>query len=92
MGLALDFTIRGNIAKLVNETIREYKKIDILVNSAGIGNFATIKDPNFNDIYTDLRTINEEAPIELTRLAVPYLEQTNGSIIFIASILGRNPV
>lgn len=92
MGLQLDLTIPGNIERLVNETIKAYKTIDILVNVAGIGNFATITDPNFNQIYSDVRRINEEAQVELTRLSVPYIVNNNGTIIFIASILARNPV
>lgn len=92
LGLQLDLTIPGNTAKLVNETIKAYKKIDVLVNIAGIFNSATIQDPNFNEVYRDVKSINEEAPVELTRLCAPYIVNTNGAIIFIASILARNPV
>lgn len=92
LGLQLDLTIPGNIGKLVNKTIKAYGTIDILVNSAGIGDFATIQDPNFNRVYTDVKTINQDAPTELTRLCAPYVTNTNGSVIFIGSILGRNPV
>lgn len=92
LGLQLDLTIPGNIGILVNETIKAYKKIDVLVNVAGIGNFATITAPNFNDVYSSVQLINENAPVELTRLCVPYILNTNGTIAFIASILARNPV
>ncbi|KAJ6638735.1 3-oxoacyl-[acyl-carrier-protein] reductase FabG [Pseudolycoriella hygida] len=91
LGIALDLTIPGNVAILINETIKSYDKIDVLVNCAGIGLFANIQDPNFNDVYSQVRAINEEAHVEMTRLAAPYILNANGAIIFIASRLARNP-
>jgi len=92
LGLQLDFSFTGNIAKLVNATVSAFKKIDIVVHCAGMAQFATIEDPTFNDVYAETRVVNEEAGVELVRLTVPYVQQTNGSIILIASILGRNPI
>lgn len=63
-----------------------------MVNAAGIGLVAAIEDPNFNQFYNDVRKINEEATVEVTRLAAPYIKSSNGSVIFTASILGWNPV
>lgn len=92
LGLRLDLTEQGNCAKLVNATVTAHSKIDILVNAAGIGLVAAIEDPNFNQFYNDVRKINEEATVEVTRLAAPYIKSSNGSVIFTASILGWNPV
>ncbi|KAG4069046.1 hypothetical protein HA402_008357 [Bradysia odoriphaga] len=92
LALRLDLSNRGNCAKLVNATIATYGKIDILVNNAGIGRVAPILDPNFNEFYDEVKKINEQASVEVTRLAAPYIQSSNGSVIFIASILGWNPV
>ncbi|XP_037033519.1 uncharacterized oxidoreductase SERP2049-like [Bradysia coprophila] len=92
LALRLDLSNRGNCAKLVNATIAAYGKIDVLVNNAGIGLVAPIQDPNFNEFYSQVRKINEEASVEVTRLAAPYIQSSSGSVIFIASILGWNPV
>lgn len=92
MAIKLDLSIPGNVAKLFNATITAYKRIDVLANVAGIGNFAAIQAPNFNEVYIATRTINEEAAIELTRLAAPYIQSSHGSIIFTTSLLARNPV
>lgn len=92
LGIQLDLTIPGNVARLVNETVRAYGGIDILVNNAGIGSFATIQDPSFKDVYYASRAINEEVQIDVTRLAVPYISKNNGTIIFTSSLFARNPV
>ncbi|XP_037042369.1 3-oxoacyl-[acyl-carrier-protein] reductase FabG-like [Bradysia coprophila] len=92
IGLQLDLTIPGNVAKLVNETIEAYGHIDILVNNAGIGSFATIQDPKFIDVYLESRAINEEAQIDLTSLVAPYIVERNGTIILMTSLFARNPV
>ncbi|KAG4070022.1 hypothetical protein HA402_013682 [Bradysia odoriphaga] len=92
IGLQLDLTIPGNAAILVNETISAYGHIDFLVNNAGIGSFATIQDPNFKNVYLESRAINEEAQIDVTRLAAPYIVNRNGTIILMASLFARSPV
>jgi len=92
LALRLDLSDLGNCAKLVNQTISRYSKIDVLINAAGIGLVANILDPNFNQFYSQVRQINEEASVEVTRLAAPYIQRSNGSVIFTASILGWNPV
>lgn len=92
LGIQLDLTIPGNVARLVNETVRAYGGIDILINNAGIGSFATIQDPSFKDVYYASRAINEEVQIDVTRLAVPYISKNNGTIIFTSSLFARNPV
>jgi len=92
LAIQLDLTTPGNVAKLVNATISNFKKIDIVVSNAGIGLISPIQDPNYNNVYGQVKRINEEAGIELVRVAVPHLEKTHGSIIMVASILGRNPI
>lgn len=92
MALQLDLTIPGNVAKLFNETITAYGRIDVLANVAGVGNFALLQSPNFNEVLEQLRAIIVDVAVELTRLSAPYIQSSNGSIVFMTSILARNPV
>jgi len=92
LGIPLDLTLPGNVERLVNRTITYFGKIDILVNCAGTLFLASIQNPNYTDIYRRTNRINEEMPVELVRLAAPYLNKTNGSIVLIASILARMSV
>lgn len=92
MGIRADLTIPGDAAKLINETIASFKKIDVLVNVAGILDFSRIDDPNYNKIFTKVRANNVDGPMELTRLAAPHIQNTKGSVIFIGSAAAQHPV
>lgn len=92
MGIVLDLTVPGNMQILINETIKYYKKIDIVVNGAGVGLFASITDPIFQENYKQNKLVNEDLAVELTILSLPYLAITRGSIVLIASIVASNPV
>ena len=92
LGISLDLSDLGNVAKLVNKTITAFNRIDVLVNAAGINNMASIDNPNFNKISREMKIVNEEAPVELSRLCIPHVERSRGSIVFISSIMGWNPV
>lgn len=63
-----------------------------MVASAGIAYFNAIQDENFNEYLQESRKVNEDAGIELARLTSSYIQSSNGSMIFIASLLGWNPV
>jgi NAD(P)-dependent dehydrogenase (short-subunit alcohol dehydrogenase family) len=73
--------------ELVADTIDEFGRIDCLVNSAGIiirGSVDELSDDNWRDTLT----INLDVPFFLSRAALPYLLQTGGSIVNIASDWG----
>ena len=73
--------------ELVAETIDEFGSIDCLVNAAGVllrGNAEGSSD----DIWRDTLAINLDVPFYLSRAALPYLLQTEGSIVNVASYWG----
>ncbi|CAG2112433.1 unnamed protein product [Medioppia subpectinata] len=86
--IVADVTKSGDLEKLMNETIKTFGKLDVLVNNAGIGQASHIKDPNFIKVFDNLIRLNLRAYLKLTHLAVPYLEATNGTVISISSIAG----
>jgi NAD(P)-dependent dehydrogenase (short-subunit alcohol dehydrogenase family) len=73
--------------ELVAETIDEFDSIDCLVNSAGIllrGNAEETSD----DDWRDTLTVNLDVAFYMSRAALPYLLQTEGSIVNVASDWG----
>jgi short-subunit dehydrogenase len=72
---------------LIDETIRVFKKIDILVNNVGVsmrGNVADLNPEVFSTIYKS----NFLAAVNPTIKALKYLRFSKGSIVFISSIAG----
>ncbi|KAI6192111.1 Short-chain dehydrogenase reductase SDR domain containing protein [Aphelenchoides bicaudatus] len=70
---------------IVSKTIEKFKRIDILVNAAGIGakpgaDFQSMENFDF------IMAVNCRAPVQLALFCVPHLEKTKGCIINISSI------
>ncbi|OTF76125.1 dehydrogenase/reductase SDR family member 2-like protein [Euroglyphus maynei] len=73
--------------KLIEETVKEFGRLDFLVNNAGIATAAqSISSENFMDEFDKVFAINVRAAVQLIRLSVPYLEKTKGNIVNISSI------
>lgn len=80
----------GFLAKLVDETIQELGRLDIVVNNAGGSISKPMLDTRVEDLEASFH-FNVSAPFELSRLAVPHmLEYGGGSIVNIGSVAGRN--
>jgi 3-oxoacyl-[acyl-carrier protein] reductase len=77
-----------DVQKMVDETIKKFKKIDILVNNAGIYPFNPLKDMTEQqwDLVID---INLKGVFNCTRAVIPHMIQHKyGKIISIASVEG----
>jgi NAD(P)-dependent dehydrogenase (short-subunit alcohol dehydrogenase family) len=73
--------------KIVNEAIREFGKIDVLVNNAGLYDESTLIEGSM-DVYDKLFDVNVRSVIALTQLATPHLIKSKGNIVNISSELG----
>jgi 3-oxoacyl-[acyl-carrier protein] reductase len=70
------------------ESISKYKKIDGLVNNAGINRLNHIQDSTLND-WNDMLDVNLTAPYRLIKLISPIMINNKfGRIVNIASIFG----
>ena len=76
----------GSIKDAVKEIVGKYKKIDILINNAGVISWEHLKDQKYDDIEDQVRT-NLEGVIKVTRAVLPHITET---IINIASGAGKN--
>ena len=74
-----DLTVDSVIKNVVDECIKVFGKINILVNSAGIIKFGHIENMNFTD-YNEVMNANVTSVIKLTQMCVPHLIAEKGFI------------
>ena len=87
--LPLDVTNKGEITIAVEQTIKHFGCIDVLVNNAGFGIVGAAEAFTDEQVRSQLET-NLYAPIEITRAVLPYMrKQRNGRILQISSVGGR---
>ena len=83
-----DMTNNNDLDKLINETLHNFKKIDVLVNNAGLFNGSPLHEISDSQ-WDEIMDINIRSVFQLTRRVLPtMLSQKYGSIIHISSILG----
>lgn len=91
-------TLRADVSKdedcqkIIDETIKKFGQIDVLVNNAGtgLGTNGLIGGIDMKG-YDQIMSVNLRSAIHLTGLAVPYLIKSKGNIINISSVAGKMP-
>lgn len=73
--------------RIVAETIAHFGKLDVLINNAGIIGNNSIESIDLAE-YDRMMDINVRSVIELSQLAVPHLEKTQGNILNVSSASG----
>ncbi|XP_054152812.1 granaticin polyketide synthase putative ketoacyl reductase 2-like [Oppia nitens] len=81
-----DVSNSTELQSLLDQTIKTYGQLDVLVNNAGMGAGAAVTDKQFMPVFDKLMAVNLRPYVELSYLSVPYLNKTNGSIISISSV------
>jgi len=76
------------LAAMVDGTLREYGRIDILFNNAGIGRFVRFEDLTIEE-WDRVFAIDLRATFVACRLALPHLRQTTGVILNTSSQSGH---
>ena len=87
-----DLTNIDDITRLLGETIKTFGKLDVLVNNAGIYHYNHIEDKNITEEWDQIFSVDLRAVVQLIHMSVPYLEETNGTLIQISSIEAMKPV
>ncbi|WP_160134526.1 SDR family oxidoreductase [Halococcus salsus] len=84
-----DVTEDDDIDTLVEATLDEYGRIDVLVNNAGLMPLANIADADRETLQTTI-DVNLSGLVKLTHAVVPTMvEQGSGYIVNLSSVVGR---
>lgn len=82
-----DVTNEDDCAQLIKQTLLTFKKIDVLVNNAGISMRALFKDAEVN-VLKKLMDVNFWGAVYCTKYALPEIIKTQGTIVGVSSIAG----
>jgi NAD(P)-dependent dehydrogenase (short-subunit alcohol dehydrogenase family) len=88
--IALDLREPDAAQRLVDYTIAQHGRIDIVVSNAGAtkrGDFLDLTDADFADGFA----LKYFGAVRLTRAAWPHLKASCGSVVYISGIGGRTP-
>jgi short-subunit dehydrogenase len=83
-----DVTSQDIREEAVERTYRRYGRIDLLINSAGIGLYAPPTDVTIQ-MFSRVMQVNVFAPLALAQLVIPIMkDQSGGTIVTIGSVAG----
>jgi len=82
-----DITDEAERRLLIDRALHEKGRIDVLVNNAGRGYYAAVRDIDVVELER-LFALNVVAPVRLTQLALEPLARTRGTVVMLSSVAG----
>lgn len=82
-----DVSVEDDCKNLIEETVKTFGRIDILINNAGISMRAMFLDLDLN-VIKRLMDTNFWGTIYCTKYALPYLLESKGSVVGVISTAG----
>lgn len=87
-----DVTVKGDIETLVQKTLAEFGRIDVLINNAGVGISGTLETVDLEKLRY-VFDLNVFAPLALLQAVVPVMKaQHDGVIVNVSSIVESTPI
>lgn len=77
---ACDFTKPSEIESLAKQISKKYKKIDVLVNAAGIGIYKSLEDETLDEWQNSL-SINVTSQFLMSKYLIKNLKKAKGSVV-----------
>jgi 3-oxoacyl-[acyl-carrier protein] reductase len=91
IAFAGDLKSRSTCDAAVAAAVSTFGGLQLLVNNAGVGQFATVEETD-DQTWDDVIGTNLTAVFRLTRAAIPHLAGHGGQIVMISSLAGQNPI
>jgi 3-oxoacyl-[acyl-carrier protein] reductase len=87
--LALDVTSRDSVTRAVDEVLARWRRLDVLINNAGVTNDQASFQMN-DDAWDQILEVNLKGAFLCSQAACrPMMKQRSGHIIYISSFSGR---
>ncbi len=87
LAIPADVSVEADNRRMVQETLEEFGRIDILINNAGISMRALFEDLGL-EVFRKVMDTNLMGTVYATKLCLPYLLKTKGTIVGVSSING----
>lgn len=85
--MATDVTKEDDCSEFIARSVAKFGRIDILICNAGISMRALFDDVDLN-VLRRLMDVNFWGTVYCTKYALPYIQQSRGSIVAISSVAG----
>jgi len=82
-----DITVPAEVDRVVEETVKAFGGIDVVVNAAGILRSGNIESTSLDD-WDEMMALNVRAPFYLIKKAMPYLIERKGNVVNVSSVNG----
>ena len=87
LAVKCDVAVKTDCENLINETVRKFNQIDILINNAGISMRAIFNDMEL-EVLERVMDINFYGSVYCTKYALPHILKNKGSVVGVSSIAG----
>lgn len=82
-----DVSVESDCRNLIEQTVKRFGRIDILINNAGISMRAMFRDLDLN-VIRRLMDVNFWGTVYCTKYALPFLLESKGSVVGVISTAG----
>lgn len=88
LAVQCDVSNESECNRLIDESVRKFGGVDVLINNAGISMRALFADTDLN-VIRKLMDINFWGTVYCTKYALPHLIKNKGSVVGVSSIAGK---
>ncbi|KAG7302605.1 hypothetical protein JYU34_012549 [Plutella xylostella] len=85
-----DLTKKDDVKRVIDNTINQYGKLDVLINCAGFGSLAYFDTEDAMKDFDRTMDLNLRAVVNLTHAAEPHLAATKGNVVNVSSVAAIN--
>lgn len=82
-----DVSKEGDCRNLIDQAVDHFKRIDVLINNAGISMRALFEHTELS-VIRELMDVNFWGAVQCSKFALPYLLESSGSLVGVSSIAG----